>query len=42
MDNFVEMLKSIGTWILTEGLKAIIGLVVLFILFKITNFFTKR
>ena len=42
MDNFVEMLKSIGSWALTEGLKAIFGLIVLLILFKLTNFFTRR
>lgn len=42
MTNFVEMLKSIGTWAITEGLKAIIGIIILFILFKLTNFFTRR
>lgn len=42
MDNFVEMLKEIGTWLLTEGLKALFGVIVLFILFKLTNFFTRK
>lgn len=42
MDNFVAMLKDIGTWAVTEGIKVLVGLLVLFILFKLTNFFTKR
>ncbi len=42
MDNFVEMLKSIGSWAITEGIKVVVGVILLFILFKITNFFTKR
>ena len=42
MDNFVAMLKDIGTWAVTEGIKVLVGLFVLFILFKLTNFFTKR
>lgn len=42
MDNFVEMLKEVGKWALTEGLKAIIGFIVLFIVFKLTNFFTRK
>lgn len=42
MDQFVEMLKQVGSWAITEGLKVIIGLILLFIVFKLTNFFTKR
>lgn len=42
MDNFVEMLKSIGSWAITEGIKVLVGVILLFILFKITNFFTRR
>lgn len=42
MENFLEFLKGIGTWILKEGLKALFGALVLFILFKVTNFLTKK
>ena len=42
MDNFVAMLKEVGSWAITEGIKVLVGVILLFILFKITNFFTRR
>lgn len=42
MEDFVTLLKEIGKWLITEGLKALIGALILFVLFKLTNFFTRR
>lgn len=40
--TFTEILNSIITWITTEGVKLVIGCVVLLIAFKIINFISKR
>lgn len=40
--NFTELLNSIVTWLTTEGVKLVIGLVILFIGFKVANFISNK
>jgi len=40
--DFAQILQNIGNWITTEGIKLVLVIVVLFILFKITNFLFNR
>jgi len=40
--TFTEILNTILTWLSTEGVKLVIGCVVLFILFKVINFISNR
>ena len=40
--SFTEILNSILTWLSTEGVKLVIGCIVLFISFKIINFISNR
>ena len=35
--TFAEILDSIWTWLITEGVKVVLGLIVLFVLFKVVN-----
>ena len=37
-----EILNSIWKWMVTEGVKVVLGLVLLYILFKIINIITKK
>ena len=40
--NFAELLNQIVTWLTTEGLKLVLGLIVLLIVFKIINCISRR
>lgn len=40
--NFTELLNSIITWLTTEGVKLVIGLVILFVGFKVANFISNK
>lgn len=40
--SFTKLLQDVVTWLSTEGLKLVIGLIVLFIAFKIVNCFSRR
>ncbi|MBQ8761796.1 MAG: mechanosensitive ion channel [Clostridia bacterium] len=40
--SFAEILNSIWVWIATEGVKVVLGLIVLFILFKVCNIVFSR
>ncbi len=40
--TFTEILNTILTWLSTEGVKLVIGCIVLFILFKVINFISNR
>lgn len=42
MDKFVDILKNIGQWFITEGVKAIIGLICFWLFCKLINFIFKR
>ena len=42
MESFTQMLNDIGTWLTTQGIKAVFAVIVLIILFKVTNFLTKK
>ena len=40
--NWQDLLNTVINWCMTTGIKLIIGLILMIILFKITNFFTKK
>ena len=40
--SLVELLQTVAGWLMQNGIKLIIGLIVLFIAFKIVNFIAKR
>lgn len=40
--NFSELLNSIITWLTTEGVKLVIGLLILFVGFKVSNFISNK
>ena len=40
--SFTELIQEVATWLSTEGLKLLFGLIVLFIVFKIINGISKR
>ena len=40
--NFTELLNSIITWLTTEGVKLVIGLVILFVGIKVANFISNK
>lgn len=40
--SLVELLQTVASWLMQNGIKLIIGLIVLFIAFKVVNFIAKR
>lgn len=40
--SFTELIQEVATWLSTEGLKLVFGLIVLFILFKVINAISRR
>lgn len=40
--SFTELIQEVATWLSTEGLKLVFGIIVLFILFKIINAISRR
>ncbi len=42
MEKFTQMLNDVGSWLTTQGIKAVFAIIVLLILFKVTNFVTKK
>ena len=40
--SLVELLQTVAGWLMQNGIKLIIGLIVLFITFKVVNFIAKR
>ena len=40
--SLVELLQTVAGWLMQNGIKLIIGLIVLFIAFKVVNFIAKR
>ena len=40
--SLVELLQTVAGWLMQNGIKLIIGLIVLFIAFKVVNFVAKR
>lgn len=42
MESFTQMLNDVATWLTTQGLKAVFAVIVLIVLFKVTNVLTKK
>lgn len=40
--DFAQLLSDIGDWIIKQGLKALVAFLVLLVLFKVTNFLTRK